>query len=119
MITTVFEAIMRPGMTLAWPLSLIYTMGCFAMMNVLPLIAALSLYLALTKGFSLRGFSRGLLVGILTVALSMIIGWGLSPIRLGPNFIPYISLSLPLFFALLLSMWTARSNNDGRETAKV
>jgi hypothetical protein len=117
-ITTVFQAIMRPGMALAWPLSLIYTMGCFALVNVLPLMVALSLYLGLTKGFSLRGFARGLLVGIFTVSLSMVMGWGLSPIRGGPNFVRYISVSLPLFFGLLLSMWTARSNIDGSGTAK-
>jgi hypothetical protein len=119
-ITPVFEAIVRPGMTLPWPLSLIYTVGCFSMMSLLPLMMALSLYLGLTKGFSLRGFSRGLLVGMLAVALSMVIGWALAPFGgARTSFLPYISVSLPLFIALMLSMWSARSNNDGRETAKV
>ena len=118
-VATVFQAIMRPEVTLAWPLSLIYTLGCFAIMNAFPLVAALSLYLGLTKSFGLRRLSRGLLVGIFVLALGMVVGWELAPFGGARNAVLYIVGSLPLFFALLLSIWTVRPNNDGKKPSKI
>jgi hypothetical protein len=75
----------------------------------------LSLYLAIMRSFSLRGFSRGLLVSLLVVIVGQLgetflnrIASTLFLLRIAEFFLPWFSL-LP-FFALLLSMWAARPN---------
>jgi len=106
-----FQAIMRPGMTLAWPLSLIYTAGCFAVINALPVVAVLSLYLGLRRRLALRRFLRGLVSGVFALALCMVMGWAV-PFGRARTPLHYVAISLPLFVSLLFSMWTARPNEE-------
>jgi hypothetical protein len=116
---------------------LINTIGFLTVVNALPLPAALGIYLRLTRSFTQRRFSRGLLVGLFTLAVGTLLGslllstlprspavsfelsrhstsswhrWGLAMDAIA---------TLPVFFALLLSMWAARPNNPRRNSARV
>jgi hypothetical protein len=85
----------------------------------------LSLYLAIMRSFSLRGFSRGMLVSLLVVIVGQLgetflnkIASTLFLLRIAEFLLPWFSL-LP-FFALLLSMWAARPNwkRSSRESSR-
>ena len=95
---------------LPWPLSAATSVGYFGVMNGLPLLAALCVYLAMTRSFSLRRLTGGLLVGLLALPLivSPVLAL-LSAIRWYrvPSFVVYVLASLPLFVSMLLSMWAA------------
>jgi hypothetical protein len=80
---------------------------------------SLSLYLAIMHSFNLPRFTRGLLVGVLAVVLEHLawaflarMTYSLVVARLMEFLWTWFSL-LPLFLALLLSMWTAWPNAEG------
>jgi hypothetical protein len=117
------------GITGSWPLPLIFTIGFFTGIGALPLVVALNVYLGLTRGFSLRGFSRGLFVGLFSLAFGLVLFVGAAMLLLllvfdlsdlqqafwmvlsRSGFVVYTMASLALFFALLVSMLAAQSDN--------
>jgi hypothetical protein len=109
------------GVRLPWPASGVYVLVFFTAVNTLPILMALSIYLGVTKSFSLRGLTRGLLLGSFTWALTATFGvMVLPPLRQqdDSDFAKYVIGSVPFFFALLLSVRAARPNNAGRMSTK-
>jgi hypothetical protein len=93
--------------------------GWFIVFNALPLMLAVSVYLGLTRTFNLRRFLRGLSAGLLTLALVFNMGvnvryrW-----LLHHTFVGYVVAVLPVFVALMVSMWAARPNSAERQNGQ-
>ena|ERR1700733_3471284 len=117
--TRLFQVVFGWGVTLRWPISMIALMTFIAALYAVPLLVSLTTYLAISKNFQARRLLQGLLTGWVGLVLSYI-GAMLLPIHvLGHTPAGHVGLSLPLFFALLLSMWMVRPNNAARTTAKI
>jgi len=70
---------------------------------------------------NLRRFSRGLFVGLFVLAIGILLGLMLLSViwHRVPSFVGYVVASLPLFFALLLSMWAALPHAERSGAAKI
>ena len=111
-----FQSLLGWGVGHDWPESLIYVMAIYIAATVAIVWVGLSLYLAIMRCFNLRRFSRGLLVGLLVIVVADVGGIFLSG-HIYRSWVVYIVWWLPLFLALLLSMWTARTSpKNGRAT---
>jgi hypothetical protein len=114
-----FSLVFGWGVTLAWPVSEIYAITFFAALTAVPLLISLSLYLGVMRSFNLRRLLQGLVIGMIGFAFGYV---GLmllpAPLRaLSGTFEGHVLASLPLFFALLLSIWVSRPNTTGGATA--
>jgi hypothetical protein len=95
------------GVAHNWPESLIYATTIYIVALAGIVWVGLGLYLAVVRSFDLRRLVRGLLVSLFIVFIAHVSGIFLSgahPSRLVDHLVAW----LPLFLALLLSMWTAR-----------
>ena len=113
-----FESLLNLGFRLAWPLSLIYQIGFFTVLDAVALVAALSVYLGVTRSFNLRRFLKGLLVALLVLSLGNIVLpflWAMQPSRF---FSDYVIWRLPLFFGLVLAIWAARPSTATAEATR-
>jgi hypothetical protein len=99
-----FQAILRWGIGLTFPVSLIYVTFIYIAAIAVILWAGLAIYLAVTGGFSLRRLFRGLLVIVLLTVPFPVAGIFLNGLLL-PPVVRYMTLWLPLFLALWLSIW--------------
>jgi hypothetical protein len=102
-----FESLLHLGFKLAWPLSLIYQIAFFTLLNAVALVAALCAYLGVTRSFNLRRFLKGSLVALLVLCLGNIglpLLWLMQPSRF---FSDYVVWRLPLFLGLVLAIWAA------------
>jgi hypothetical protein len=104
-----FQSLVAWGIRRDWPESMVYSVGIFCAVNVLLVWAGLIVYLTIVDGFSRRGLSRGLVVGLLTGALAQLASFTFSLVHTLPGSWYFVSV-LPAFFALLLSIWAARLN---------
>ena len=99
-----FQAVLRLGIGLDFPVSLIYVSAIYIAAVAVILWAGLGIYLAITGSLRLRRFLRGLLVILLVVVPSQVAGMFLKGLPIPP----VATIWLPLFFALWLSMWVER-----------
>jgi hypothetical protein len=99
-----FQSLLRLGIGLNFPLSLIYVSVIYVATVAVILWAGLAIYLAVTGGFSFRRLFRGLSVILLVVVPSLVAGMFLKGLLL-PPVVKYMTLWLPLFLALWLSIW--------------
>ena len=122
---------------LPWSVTPINTTGFLTVVNALPLPVALATYLGAMSSFTLRRFSRGLSVGLFALAVGTLLGsLLLSTLPRSPEasfllsrhstslwhrsgLVMYAIATLPVFFALLFSMWAARPNSSRSEAARV
>ena len=104
-----FQSLVAWGIRRDWPESMVYSVGIFCAVNVLLVWAGLILYLTIVAGFSRRGLSRGLVVGLLAGVLSQLADFTFSVAHTLPNRW-YFVWFLPPFFASLLSIWATRLN---------
>jgi hypothetical protein len=104
-----FQSLFAWGISRDWPESMVYYVGIFCAVNVLLIWAGLIVYLTIVDGFSRRGLSRGLVVGLLAVALTHLAAFTFSFAHTQPNSWYFVWV-LAQFFALLLSIWAARLN---------
>jgi hypothetical protein len=88
---------------------MVCSVGIFCAVNVLLVWAGLIVYLTIVDGFSRRGLSRGLVVGLLAGALSQLADFTFSVAHTLPDSWYFVWV-LPPFFALLLSILAARLN---------
>jgi len=103
-----FESLLHLGFKLAWPLSLIYQIAFFTLLDAVAVVAAFCMYLGVTRSFNLRRFLKGLLVALLVLSLGNIVLpflWVMQPSRF---FFYEVVWRLPLFFGLVLAIWAAR-----------
>jgi hypothetical protein len=110
-----FQTVFGWGLRLAWPLSEIYAIAFFAALAGIPLLISLTIYLAATKNFTLRGLSQGILVGMLGFAFGYV-GSMLFPTPspgFAGTFAGHVVVSLPLFVGLMLSLWTVQPKAEG------
>jgi len=96
---------------------MVYFVGVFCAVNVLLVWAGLIIYLTIVDGFSRRGLSRGLVVGLLAVALAHLAAFTFSLAHTLPDSWFFVWV-LPPFFALLLSIWAARLNVESGSSYK-
>jgi hypothetical protein len=90
---------------------MVYSVGIFCAVNVLLVWAGLIVYLTIVDGFSRRGLSRGLVVGLLAGALSQLAAFTFSVAHISlPDSWYFVWVLGPPFFALLFSIWAARLN---------
>ena len=111
-----YQALLGWGVGHDWPQSLVYVMAIYLATEIAQVWAGLSVYLVITRNFDLRSYSRGLFVGSLIVVIHQACGIffsGRGSTQRGhlPGMVLWL---LPLFFALLLAMWTARANEEDR-----
>jgi hypothetical protein len=99
-----FQALLRLGLALRFPLSLVYVSLIYIATVAAILWTGLGIYLTLTGGLSLRRLLLGVLVILLIVAFSFVVGIFLNGLLLSPV-LKYMTLWLPLFLALWLSIW--------------
>jgi hypothetical protein len=114
---------------LPWPMSDPNRIAFHSATYALPVLAVLCLYLAITKDFRLRKLTRGMLVGSLALPLGVIPALAFlsafhSSISVRtlvaeyavplPLFVWLVRAieSLPLFVALVLSLWAARTVSE-------
>jgi hypothetical protein len=98
-VSRAFHAIVNPGVSLAWPGSLIYVATVYVMASAILVWLGLGIYLFAEKHFGLSAFVRGAFMSLIFLVVADGAG-----ILLGPNFAA-IFWWLPPFFALLLSVW--------------
>ena len=74
----------------------------------MPLLISLTIYLSVKRSFRLRRLAQGLLGGVVGFPLGLM-GVMVLPFhgRAG-TFAGYVTLSMPLFFSLLVSLWAVR-----------
>ena len=97
-----------PG--IPWPLSVANRVGYIGVMNGLPLLSGLCIYLAVARSLSLRRLIRGLGVGLLALPFFVMpVLTLLSAMRYRgvPSFVLHALTSLPLLISMLLSMWAS------------
>jgi hypothetical protein len=100
-------------------LSSCFFIGSLTAFNALPVALAASMYLGLEGTFTVRRFLRGLSAGLLAMAISFRLSFVWSPILwYRPRFVGHLVFSLPLFSAVLISMWAARPNHDERRNLR-
>jgi len=99
-----FQALLRLGIGLGFPASLIYVPVIYIATIATILWIGLGIYLTIAGGFRLRGLLRGLLVIWLVIVPSLTAGIFLNGLPL-PHAVVYITTWLPLFLALWLSIW--------------
>jgi hypothetical protein len=104
-----YQALLGWGVGHVWPQSLVYVIAIYLATELGFVWVGLSVYLVIMKSFNLRSHARGLFAGLLVVVIQQACGIFLS----GRN-LPGGLWVLPLFFAILLSMWAARSNEEDR-----
>jgi hypothetical protein len=85
-----------------------FSIGSLTAFNALPVAFATSMYLGLTRVFTVRRFLRGLSAGLLAMAISFRLSFMALTLWYPPTFAGHLVLSLLLFFPLLISMWAAR-----------
>ena len=107
-----FEAVFGWEVTRAWPVSVIAPITFIVVLTAGPLLVSLAAYLVIAKRFNLRRLFQGLSVGLVGVVLGYV-GEMLILVSIG-SLAGYVSLSLPFYFGLLLSMWTARPKITSR-----
>jgi hypothetical protein len=106
-----FQSLVAWGIRRDWPESMVYSVGIFCAVNVLLIWAGLIVYLTIVDGFSRRGLSRGLVVGLLAGALSQLADFTFSVANISlPGSWYFVWVLGPPFFALLFSIWAARLN---------
>jgi hypothetical protein len=113
-----FESLLHLGLKLAWPWSLIYQIGFFTLLDAVALVAALCVYLGVTRSFNLRRFLKGLLEALLVLSLGNTVLpflWAMQPSRF---FFYYVVWRLPLFFGLVLAIWAARPSTATAEATR-
>jgi hypothetical protein len=103
--------------TLAWPVSVIAPITLIAVFSAVPLLVSLITYLVIMRRFKLRQLLRGFLVGLIVIQLGYM--GELLILVSRDSLAGYVGRSLPLFFALLISMWTVRPNNTAKLPAKI
>lgn len=99
-----FQALLRLGIGLDFPASLIYVSMVYIAAIATILWTGLCIYLTIAGGFRLRGLLRGLLVIWLVVVPSITAGIFLKGLPL-PHAVVYMTTWLPMFLALWLSIW--------------
>jgi len=102
-----FQSLLAFGLGEPFPLSLIYATFIYVVAITGILWAGLCLYLAITGTLNLRRLLRGLCLLLIVVVPSLISGIFLKGLRVSP-LVGYLSLWLPLTFALWLSMRAQR-----------
>jgi hypothetical protein len=109
-ITPQFKSLSNFGFRLPWPLSLTYQITLLTLLNTIMLVIAFGMYLAVTRSFNRRRFSQALLVALPVLALAstgLMFGMAL-PL---PLFLKLdLAARLPLFLALLISIWIGAPN---------
>jgi hypothetical protein len=98
-----FQSLLRLGIGLDFPASLIYVSVIYIAAIAMILWAGLGIYLTIVGGFRLRGFLCGRLVILLVVVPSLTAGIFLKGLQLPPSVV-YMTIWLPLFLALWLSI---------------
>jgi hypothetical protein len=104
--TPQFRSLLYLGIRLPWPLSLISQIGFIALLNVLMLGVATSVYLAVVRNCNPRKLTQAFLAGLSVVVLSstgIFCAPALHPFR--PRFVVPFLVYLPLLFGLFISMW--------------
>jgi len=111
-----FQALLGWGVVHDWPQSLVYVTAIYLATEIAFVWAGISVYLVIIRSFELRSYARGLFVGSLIVVIQQACGiFFAGRVSMQRGHLPFVVLSLlNLFFALLLSMWTARSNEEDR-----
>ena len=104
-----FQSVVGLGMEWSWPQSLLYFVAVFTAATILTLWVGLSLYLALTHRFERRRLLRGMAVAsVLDLAINAGGVFFAGRHRLSIYLISW----LPLFFALLISMFLGRGTTS-------
>jgi hypothetical protein len=96
------------GMGLPWPFSEIVTIAFFTVLNAVPLLVSLVIYLSVRNRLRLRLIAQGFLGGIVGFSLGLIGGMVLPIHGKAGSFAGYLVLSMPLFFGLLVSLGVMR-----------
>jgi len=102
-----FQSLLALGLEEPFPLSVVYATFIYVVAITAILWAGLCLYLAITGSLNLRRLLRGLCLLLIVVVPSLISGIFLKGLRVSP-LVGYLSLWLPLIFALWLSMRAQR-----------
>lgn len=109
-ITPQFKSLSSFGFRLPWPLSLTYQIALLTLLNAIMLVIAFGVYLAVTRSFNRSRFSQALLVALPMLAVAstgLMFGMAL-PL---PLFLKLdLAARLPLFLALLISIWIGAPN---------
>ena len=103
---------------LPYPHLVVFLIALFPVLEALELLVALGAYLGATKSFSLRGFLRGSLAGVLLVlplsylgmmclSVGLSVGFSMLRLPLPGVFLYYVAWRLPLFFGLVVAVWIA------------
>jgi hypothetical protein len=107
-----FQSLLALGLGEPFPLSMVYATFIYVVAIAAILWAGLCLYLAITGSLNLRRLLRGLCLLLIVVVPSLISGIFLKGLRVSP-LVGYLSLWLPLIFALWLSMRAQRYEQRG------
>jgi hypothetical protein len=113
------QSLLLLGLKLAWPVSLIYQIGFLTLLDAVALLAALSVYLGVTRSLNLSRFLRGLLVALLVLSLGNVAVAFLWVMHLPPLFFYYVVWRLPLFLGLVLAMWVAGPSTAFAEATRL
>lgn len=102
-----FQSLLALGLGLPYPLSLVYVAFLYVVAITAILCAGLCLFLVITGSLNLRRLLRGLCLILMVVVLSSAAELILNGVPLSP-LVRYLTLWLPLLFALWLSMRAQR-----------
>ena len=105
-----FQALLRWGIGLDFPASLLYVAVIYTTVIGVILWVGLGIYLAITGGLMLRGLLRGLVVILLVAVPSLVAGIFVK--GLFPPVLEHMTVWLPLLFALWLSMRVGRPKHQ-------
>ena len=106
-----FQAILRWGIGLDFPASLLYVAVIYDTVIAVILWAGLGIYLAITANLKLKRLLRGLLLILLVTVPSLFAGMFLKGRPL-PTVVEYMTIWLPLLLALWLSMRVGRPEHQ-------
>ncbi len=107
-----FQSLLGLGLGEPFPLSVVYATFIYVIAITAILWAGLCLYLAITGSLNFRRLLRGLCLLLIIVVPALIIGVFLKGVRVSP-LVGYLSIWLPLIFALWLSMHAQRYEQMG------
>ena len=102
-----FQSLLAIGLGQPFPLSVVYVAFIYVVAITAVLWAGLCLYLAITGSLNLRRLLRGLCLILVVVVPSLSSGLFLKGLPLSP-LVTYLTLWLPLLFALWLSIRAQR-----------
>jgi len=109
-----FETVFAWGINLAWPISELFFLMWFTVLNALPVLLSLAIYLACLKELSLRRLLRGLLMGLIVSPLGYATGMLVRHLFTSWRGASggYLILSLPVFVSLVVSFWAVQSTTN-------